>query len=850
MRPGAPSSDPLPYDTGTGGPSFVLHDGPPYANGKLHMGHALNKLLKDMVLRDRRRQGFHAPLLANWDCHGLPLEQRFAGKRDRFSTTTSYLAVVEKEARKWAGVQSDTTLALGVAYDPEQSSLSCDPDRQALVMGEFHRMALKGLVSRRNVPSNWSPVDGTVLAGAETVEVEKETNVTTVLFPLQDPVDGEEAHLAVWTTPPWSLPGNAGVAYNPDLAYWLQRYENRLVVALEGVFLDGSVQLVRRLSPYEMASMQPLHPLHDEGYPHGVTMPRLMPASFVTAAKGTGLVHVGPAHAPEDHALWRSLHGDTSFPDVVGADGRYLPDLPLFGGMTVVNGDDLGEANGAVLSQLSWRDMLLESHAMTLTLEASWRSGGLLVKRPTTQWFVDMSGARSRAVAAVESGKVRMVPERSRARFLAMLRTRPDWLVSRQREWGVPLGLYVDRDTGEPFLDPRLLKAVQDAVRRDGLRGWWDAEPADHFAAAGLADHDRYEKVNDVLDVWFDSACVQDYGQGPADLVVEGTDQHRGWYSSSLLKAAALGDPLPFRTVLTHGFVVDGDRRKMSKSNGNGTTPDEVLRKHSRDVLRLWVAHVDVTEDVPFSDRVLDEATQARKAMRNTMRYLTGVLRDWTDDDASASPRDGMDLLLMAEVDRLVSDCDAALEEYDMRRRMELVRDFLDRRLSGLHLDARKDRLYCDEATPTWHGTRAALMRTYSELLDLLGPLCPDLVAEMAAACPVETFVVTEADPAWLAHTGPLEDLSLSVGRMATDAGLKLKDAVLLLPEGDPLVEAFGKEGLARLLKVDRVRPSTGEARLMQAEGHECPRCRLHASAGLDEWCDRCEEHRHPTNAA
>lgn len=845
MRPGAATQEPLFYDPGPNGPAFVLHDGPPYANGKLHMGHALNKLLKDMVLRDRRRQGFHAELLANWDCHGLPLEQRFTGKRERFETTTSYLAVVEKEARKWAGVQSDATLALGVAFDPAQSSLSCDRERQALVMGEFHRMVTKGLVSRRSVPSSWSPVDSTVLAGAETVEVEKETTVTTVLFPLQDLLDGEEAFLAVWTTTPWSLPGNAGVAYNPDLPYWLHRYGSRLVVALEGFFLEETVQLVRPVTPAEMAAMTPRHPLHDAGYPHKVTMPRLMPASFVTADKGTGLVHVGPAHAPEDHALWRSLHGDTPFPDVVGPDGRYRSDTPLFAGKTVVAGDDLGEANDAVLAELNWRDLLLESHEMTLTLEASWRSGGLLVKRPTDQWFVDLSQARAKAVSAVESGEVRMVPERSRARFLSMLRTRPDWLVSRQREWGVPLGLYVNRNTREPLFDPQLLKAVQDCVRRDGLTGWWDTDPAEHFAAAGRCDHAQYEKVTDVLDVWFDSACVQNYGQGPADLVVEGTDQHRGWYSSSLLKATALDDPLPFKTVLTHGFVVDGDRRKMSKSNGNGTTPEQALKKHSRDVLRLWVAHVDVTEDVPFSDKVLEEAAQARKAMRNTMRYLTGVLRDWTDADAVAMPQDGMDLLLLAEVDQLVADCDTALEDYDMRRRMELVRDFLDRRLSGLHLDARKDRLYCDEGTPAWHGTRATLMRTYAVMLGLLEPLCPDLVVEMKSACPVQSVAPVQTDAAWLERAEPLDALSASVSRMASEAGFKLKDACLLLgQEAEELVAAFGAESLARLLKVDSLGTGESKTRLVPAENHECPRCRLHAAAAPEQWCARCEEYQ------
>jgi len=842
MRPGPASSEPLPYDPGPEGATFVLNDGPPYANGKLHMGHALNKLLKDMVLRDRRRQGYSAPLLANWDCHGLPLEQRFAGKRERFETTTSYLAVVEKEARKWAGVQSDALLTLGVAYDPSRSSLSCDPPRQALVMYEFHRMVLAGLVSRRSVPSDWSPADGTVLAGAETVEVEKEVAVVTVLFPLEHPVDGEQAHLAVWTTTPWSLPGNAGVAYNPDLPYALHRQDGRLVVALEGS-LPPDAEHVRSLPSGEMTVMRPMHPLHDAGYPLGVDMPPLMPASFVTPDKGTGLVHVGPAHAAEDHGLWTALLGSAPFPDAVGPDGRYHERVPLFGGMTVVDGDELGSANAAVVDALEARDLLLDRHDAMLTLEASWRSGGLLVKRPTDQWFVDLSEARTRAVDAVESGEVRMVPERSRTRFLSMLRTRPDWLVSRQREWGVPLGLYVERETREPLFDPAVMKAVRDAVSRKGLAGWWDTDPSDHFARAGRDDHERYEKVTDVLDVWFDSACVQDYGQGPADLVVEGTDQHRGWYSSSLLKAMALGDPLPFRTVLTHGFVVDGDRRKMSKSSGNGTTPEQALKKHSRDVLRLWVAHVDVTEDVPFSDKVLEEAAQARKAMRNTMRYLTGVLRDWTDADTTAVPEDGMDLLLLAETDRLVESCDAALEAYDMRRRMQLVRDFLDR-LSGLHLDARKDRLYCDAGTPSWHAARATLMRVYGVMLDLLAPLCPDLVREMEATCPRRPTTSRNADSSWLEHRAALDALADKVTRLTRDAGLRPKDTVLHLgPETRTLVEALGADGLARLLKVDEVRLS-GTTGVEAATMEECPRCRLHSVTPPDEWCRRCEGYR------
>ena len=843
MRPAETGRDPLPYDPGPDGPEITLLDGPPYANGRLHMGHTLNKLLKDMVLRDRRRQGYHAPLLANWDCHGLPLEQRFTGKRERFATTTSYLAVVEAEARKWARVQSDEFLELGVGFTPLESSLSCDPRRQALVMHEFHRLVQAGLVSRKQHPSSWSPVDGTVLAGAETEETERQVPTVTTLFPVQD-VDGRKTSLAVWTTTPWSLPGNTAVAYNPDYTYALYAWKDEHLVALPGT-LGVDVEHIRDLSSGELQSLQPQHPLADAGYPLGQEAPLLMPASFVTGAKGTGLVHVGPAHAREDSDLWKEAE-HTAFPNVVGPDGRYQDDLPLFGGMSVVDGDQLGPANEAVLAALEARGALFERRMMTMTLEVSWRSGGLLVTRATPQWFVDLADAKKRALEAVRTGKVAMVPEKSRARLTSMLSNRPDWLVSRQREWGVPLGLYVHKETGEPCTDPALLHAVQEQVRQNGLAGWWDVSAAEHFAAAGRNDHHLYDKITDVLDVWFDSACVPNYGQPAADLVLEGSDQHRGWYSSMLLKAMALGDELPFKTVMTHGFVVTADRRKMSKSKGNGMTPAEALKKWSRDVLRLWVAHVDVTEDVPLSNGVLDEAARTRKSMRNTMRYLTGVLRDWTEEDEVATPRRMEDMLLLAELQELTSSCDEALESYDMRRRMELVRDFLDHRLSGFHLDARKDLLYCRQGTERWHQARHTLMLVYGQLLRLLDPLCPDLVAEMTAA--LAPLPLPAVPP--YAHLLPWRErlavFSQTVGLLAEQDSLKLKDIMLELGQDETdLMVAFGPEFLARMLKVDEVQ-FTGRLHGGEAMRASCPRCRLHRVKDATSWCSPCQEYLAP----
>ena len=833
---------PAPADACAGDPGgapFVLHDGPPYANGRLHMGHALNRLLKDMVLRDRRRRGHHAPLLPNSDCHGLPLENRFAGRRSEFANRRAYLDALAAEAGSWVMAQAEGMRALGVAFDDRDRTLSCEPRVQALVMRQFHRLVQDGLVYRRDRPTSWSPSDRTVLADAETVDVEREVDECVVAFPLSAPLHDGPAALAVWTTTPWSLPGNVGVAWSPEASYGL--YDaggRRLVCSDEGAshLLPDALRL-RDVSEGELAGAVPRHPLHAHGYPLTGTDAPLVAAGFVDASKGTGFVHLGPAHSQEDWEAWRG-----PFPNVVGEDGRYVANLPLFAGLHVVRGGGLGDADAAVLTALDDAGALESRGRRTMTLKRSWRSDGLLVVRSTPQWFVDLSDARVRAVAAVEGGEVEMVPASSKQRFLSMLRTRPDWLVSRQREWGAPLGLFADRRTGAALADPAVLAAASGLVERGGLAAWGVATAAEVFALAGRDDHAGFERVTDVLDVWFDSACVQDYGQGPADLVVEGTDQHRGWFSSSLLKACALGDPLPFRTVLTHGFVVDETRAKMSKSSGNGTSPEDAVAKHGADVVRLWAALVDATADVPFSSQLLDEAKRTRDKLRNAMRYLTGVLRDWTVADAEAVVDGPHDRLLLSETALLVRACDEAGDTLDFRRQLELVRDFVDQRLSAHHVDVRKDLLYCRAGTPAWHASRSALMRTYGVLLDLLRTFAPTMVAELSEAMtPQEDCapLPDAPDTTLLDHLVAADEV---VADLVAAAGLKRSDASLVLgPDHAVLLSAAPHDQVARWLKSDRVAPGTADG-VAAVDEPTCPRCRLHAVAKDDGLCGPCSE--------
>jgi len=828
------------YAGDPGGAPFVLHDGPPYANGRLHMGHALNRLLKDMVLRDRRRRGFHAPLLPNSDCHGLPLENRFAGRRADFADRRAYLAALGAEASSWASAQAEGMRALGVAFSDADRTLSCEPRVQALVMREFHRLVKAGLVYRRDRPTSWSPTDRTVLADAETVDVEREVDDCVVAFTLSLPLHDGPAAVAVWTTTPWSLPGNVGVAWSPEASYGLYDADGRsLVCSDEGaMLLLPEAMRLRDVTADELAGAVPLHPLHAHGYPLTGADAPLVAAGFVDASKGTGFVHLGPAHSQEDWEAWKG-----PFPNVVGEDGRYADDLPLFAGLTVVDGGATGEADETVLAALAAAGALVSRGRRTMTLKRSWRSDGLLVVRSTPQWFVDLTDARTRAVDAVESGQVVMVPASSRQRFLSMLRTRPDWLVSRQREWGVPLGLFVDRRTGEPLDDPRVLSAASDLVEAGGVAAWWEASDEDVFAAAGRDDHADFDRVPDVLDVWFDSACVQDYGRGTADLVVEGTDQHRGWFSSSLLKACALGDPLPFRTVLTHGFVVDDTRAKMSKSSGNGLSPEDAVAKHGADVVRLWAALVDATADVPFSVQLLDEARRTRDKLRNAMRYLTGVLRDWTDADARAVVDGPHDALLLSETALLVQACDDAGDALDFRRQLELVRDFVDQRLSAHHVDVRKDLLYCRAGSPAWHASRSALMRTYGTLLGLLRTFAPTMVAELVAAMPPQEDCVDLPTTPDASLADLLAHADDAVAALLSDGTMKRSDVALALgPDHAGLTASTALDQVGRWLKVDRVEAGAADA-VRSVDEPTCPRCRLHGELHDTGWCGPCTNH-------
>lgn len=807
-------------------PTFVLHDGPPYANGRAHMGHALNKLLKDLVLRDRRRMGFYAPFLPNWDCHGLPLESKFTEKRHKFADQRAYFEVLTREANRWVDAQNDDFKTLGVAMD-DHKGLSCDPSKQALVMSEFHRLVKAGLVYRQDRPSNWSVGDQTVLADAETVDVQKDVETVVVAFPVNS-----EVSFAVWTTTPWSLPGNVGLAYNPELQYAEWLYEGRRLLAARNMPADmlPGAQALRDVPASELEGLVPLHPLAAHGYPLTGKNHPLVAADFVQDGKGTGFVHLGPSHSQDDWQVWP--HESVN---VVGPDGCYFESTPLFAGVALVDGLRYGPANKAVVDAVEQEGNLLHRFTQELTLKKSWRSESLLLTRATSQWFVDLKAAKVRALEAVESGEVKMVPESSRNRFVSMLKVRPDWLVSRQREWGVPLGLYVHKTTGEPLV----LDVVVDDVRENGLAVWRETSTEEHFKRAGRTDAQDYEKVLDVLDVWFDSACVQNYGQGPADLVVEGTDQHRGWFSSSLLKACALGDPLPFKTVFTHGFVLDNSKVKMSKSGGNGLTLDKAVKTYGADVLRLWVCLVDSTSDAPFSQVQLDEAKSTLSKMRNTMRFLMGVLRDYDFED-TLDVTDPHDVLLLTETHMLMDNFNQASREYDFRTMVDLVRDFMDHTLSGHHLDVRKDLLYCSSGTMGWARSRAVLMNVYAALRELMLTLCPYTVAELDSHFEVKMRrpLFEFSDPRSLDLKEELEKATAFVHDLQVMTGFKLADCELGLANHS--LKKWGDEyKVARWLKVDKVFWSN-ENSLTPSTQPVCSRCRRHDASEEGEWCDRC----------
>ena len=729
-----------------GRPKYVLHDGPPYANGHLHIGHALNKILKDIVTRSRQMQGYDSNYVPGWDCHGLPIEwkieeqYREKGKNKDEVPINDFRKECRAFAAHWIGVQREEFKRLGVTGDWDNPYLTMDFRAEALIANELLKFAASGQLYRGSKPVMWSVVERTALAEAEVEYQDYQSDTIWVKFPVRDGSSSLlNASVVIWTTTPWTIPGNRAISFSSKIAYGLYEVTaapdgnwakagDKLILAdrlAEEVMKAAKVEGFERLSDVSPAGLVCGHPLAHLGYSFDVP---LLDGDHVTDDTGTGFVHTAPGHGADDYNIWTASEAylkdkaiSTTIPFTVDADGFYTKDAPNFAGKRVITDKgEKGDANDAVIRALTEAGALVSRGRLKHQYPHSWRSKKPIIFRNTPQWFISMSSHGLRDIALKAIDETKFFPAGGQNRLRAMIEQRPDWVISRQRAWGVPIAVFVNRETGEVLNDPEVNARIVDAFTAEGADAWFAEGAAQRFLGSSYSVL-AWEQVRDILDVWFDSGsthafCLEQRPdlKWPADIYLEGSDQHRGWFHSSLLEACGTRGRAPYDAVLTHGFVVAEDGRKMSKSLGNIVTPQEVIKQSGADILRLWVASADYAEDLRLGPEILKTNIEAYRKLRNTMRYILGAvdgLQDWEFVQAKDMPE--LDRYILHRLHELEVQVRQAYEVFDYKRLFALLTNFMTVDLSAFYFDIRKDSLYCD----AWSSGRRRSCRTVLDQL-------------------------------------------------------------------------------------------------------------------------------------
>ncbi len=751
---------------------FILHDGPPYANGDMHIGHALNHILKDMVVRTQSLLGKDAPYVPGWDCHGLPIEwkveeQYRKQKLDKDQVDpVEFRAECRAYAQGWVDKQREQLKRLGINGDWDNPYLTMDFQAEATIVAELMKFAESGQLYRGAKPVMWSPVEKTALAEAE---VEYEDIVSTqvdVAFEIVESPIAElvGAHAVIWTTTPWTIPVNQALAYGAALSYDLIEWRGRKLLVGFGCQANsmsrwgfeptaGEGQLLGTYTGSQFAGTIARHPMHALGGFFAKPRPFLDGSDFVTTETGTGLVHMAPDHGEDDFALCKSVGIEPVF--AVEGDGKYRADWLWLGGLGSVINPKFNAPDGPICEALREAGGLLAASAdYKHSYPHSWRSKAKVIYRCTPQWFVPMDRAidRQTALCATEAEiraqqgegetlretalkaitDTRWVPEKGENRIRSMVEGRPDWVLSRQRAWGVPITLFVARGTNHYLADPAVNARIIAGIREHGVDAWSEARAQEYLGADYKAED--YERVTDILDVWFDSGCTHAFVlesgrwpgmQSPADLYLEGSDQHRGWFQSSLLESCATRGRAPYKAVLTHGFTMDQKGMKMSKSLGNTIDPLKVMETNGADIIRLWALSVDYTEDHRIGDEILKGVADQYRKLRNTFRYLLGALEGFSEAErveVSAMPE--LERYVLNRLCVLDNDLRKAVNNFDFNKYVSELCLFADFYLSELLFEVRKDCLYCDAATdPKRMAYRTTLETLFQALVRYAAPV-------------------------------------------------------------------------------------------------------------------------------
>ena len=913
---------------------FTLHDGPPYANGHLHIGHALNKILKDMVVRSQQMMGKDARYIPGWDCHGLPIEWKIEEQYRKKGKNKDDVNVIDfrKECRKfaegWVDIQRSEFQRLGVTGKWENPYLTMNFHAERVIAEEFMKFLMNGTLYQGSKPVMWSPIEKTALAEAEVEYHDKESHTIWVKFRVVETGDAtlDSAHVVIWTTTPWTIPSNKAVVYGSDISYGLYEVTGRpeecwatigdRYILADNLAADvmGKARLddtmYRRLCDVtndDLAKIKLTHPLNGADGSNGEwdDIRDFRAADFVTDTEGTGFVHCAPSHGMEEYELYRDLGMlEQVITYNVMDDGSFRADLPFFGGKYILNrkGGE-GDANKTVIEKLIEVGGLLARGKIKHSYPHSWRSKAPVIYRNTPQWFAaidrvvgdnqDTYGKtiRERALASIDQ-LVEWTPKTGRNRLYSMIEARPDWVLSRQRAWGVPLTCFTKNgalptDADYLLRNEEVNARIAEAFDADGADVWYQEGAKKRFLT-GIVDPEAYDQVFDILDVWFDSGSThafvlrdRDDGSedGLADLYLEGTDQHRGWFHSSMLQACGTKGRAPYRGVLTHGFTLDEKGMKMSKSLGNTIVPEQVVKQYGADILRLWVAQSDYSADQRIGPEILKGVADSYRRLRNTMRFMLGSLHDFTEadriDPADMPELERWVLHRLADLDTRVRDGYTA---YDFQGVFQTIFTFATVDLSAFYFDVRKDVLYCDGDTVERRAARTVLDILFHRLTTWLAPVLVFTMEEVwlerfgGEDSSVHLIDIPETPAAWLnpelaekwamiRRVRRVVTAALEVQRTEKVIGASLEAAPVLYLADQAVKDILEQMPFADICITSDLTLSTEAApsdaftmaeiegiavSFVKAEGEKCGRCwkilpdvGTHSHAGV---CGRCDE--------